>query len=214
MLEDVQRLQHHRSLGPGRLAVDLVAHEAGLDRGFVLSPVGGQVLPLKNSADAVAAVDDHLGDLSFVEGVAGGLNARQPMAGSGVFGVNELSERGAQRALHQQRTGLWRLAVLVEYVHPSRRELLELTLARGRLETFDHVVVVRDAPLGVVDRRRENFGGGFRAVLFQQREQRVDHAGNRERHRGKRSGSGRYLLLALRSIPVDGRLLRRRALAA
>ena len=179
-LQDIQRLVQHRALCPGRLAVDVVAVEAGGDGLLVLGVIAGEVFHTEDAAHALCALDDVARDVAAVEGVPRGAYALAPVAGGGAFGGDHAPENIGQPRLHQHRAGRWHFAIVVEHRRAAGRVKLELTPGRGVFHAFQHVLVVRDSAFGVVYRRRQHLGQGSSAVAIDERQQRVDDAGDRE----------------------------------
>ena len=65
--------------------------------------------------------------------------------------LDQLAENVAQALLKQQRTGLRRLAVVIEDVQPAWWVQFELAHGDRVIDALEHVLVVRDSALSVVD---------------------------------------------------------------
>ena len=129
------------------------------------------------------------------------------------FGLHQLSQNRSQALLHQKRAGSGNLSVVEEDGRPARGVLVELAPCAWTVDPFQHVLIVRNAALGVVDGRFEHLADGLRAVTLQHRQERRYHARHGEAQMRQRAWACGYLTLALGAIPVDRRQSWSRALA-
>ena len=196
------------------MAAYLVPLECALDWVAVLRFVVCEVVRVEDAADLPRVVGDALGDVALVEGVVARADAVDAVAGGGVLRGDHALQHIGEVLLHQQRTRLRHIAIVEEYVRAAGREQLELLPRPWAVEALQHIFVVGEAELGVVDCGRKHFAKRLRAVSFQQGCERGDDGGNREGHRRVRARSGRYLIEAARLVEVHARLCGRGALTA
>ena len=205
VLEDVERLQHRRALGP---AVELVHVDAAIRRVPRLLELDAPVreVVLRDLAALfLRAAHELVGDVAAVEAVVGRLQrflARLAGLQRIRFGLDQLAQRRGEVGLAEDLARDRRLARLarVRQHHGLRvRPLLELALLQ-----FDAIrglgvdrVAVRER-----DRGAEHLRERERAVLREHRDERAGRAG---RHRGQRAVLGRVL----EALPLEE--LRRRA---
>ena len=175
--------------------MNFVSHERCLGRGLVLDMVVCQVFHVHDSADALAGVGDHLSHLASVEAVTSGPNAVQAVPSGSALGLNQLPQGASQGFLHQKASCLGQFAVVVEHVCATWGIFVELGNGHWRLESVQHVVVVRNAALGVLDGRRENLSDALGTVPLQQRQIGVDNAGQGKGQVRQRAGACGYFVL-------------------
>ena len=89
MFEHVERLQQNGSLRPGRLGVNRIAREVGLDGGFDTRLVGGQVVVPQQTIAAFGKGGDAVGDVALVKHRTGRLQAVAARSGGLPFGLRQ-----------------------------------------------------------------------------------------------------------------------------
>ena len=137
--------------------------------------------------------------------------ARWPRA-AGV-GLDEAPERAGERRLHEQLTDLGRPAVRIEHRGAAGRIEVELAARLGDGEQAMHVLVHREAVLGVVHGRGEHLAQRPGAVGLEQRQVGVDGAGDREGQVRVGPGPGRDAIEPAAAERRERGQRRRRALA-
>ena len=152
--------------------------------------------------------------VALIEGVIAGANAVCAVACGCVLGGYHLFQHIGEVLLHQKRAWLRDIAIVEEDVPAAGWEQIELLARSGAVQSLQHVFVVREAELGVMDCRRKNLAQRLGAVAFKHRCQRGDDAGHREGHRRVRARSGGNLVESARLVEVHTRLARRGALSA
>ena len=213
VLQDVQRLHEHGPLGPGVLSPDLVAVEGGGHRLAELRVVSGQVVHRQDAAHLPHLVDDQFRDGSLVKRVPRRLQAVLSRAGRRERCVAHGLQRVGQARLphHCARSG--NLPVLVKHFPASRREVVELLLARWRAQPLEHVLVVRNAVLSVTDGRISHLRKRHRSVLVQHIDKCVHDARLCERKRRVLARPGGDAFVPPGPVELRRGLSRRSALA-
>ena len=136
------------------------------------------------------------------------------MATAAGVGLDEPPERAGQRGLHEQLADLGRPAARIEHRGAARRIEVELAARLRDGEQAVHVLVHREAVLGVLHGRREHLAQRPGAVGLEHGQVGVDGAGHRERQVGVRPRPGRDAIEPAAAERRERRQRRRRALAA
>ena len=211
MLEQVQGLLHHRGLRPGVMAENLMPFEGAGNRLSEQRLVVGQVVHRQDAADTRRGSDDGFGDRTLVEDVPGRLQASQAVSGNR-RGRHSL-QRGGQSGLDQRRTWLRDLSVVIEHVPAAGRIIVELSGSVGVFQPVEHVFVIGNTVLGVIDGRGQDFVDGHAAVALQKRNVRSDDSGNSEGQMGILARPGGDSFEALRLVKICRCLTRSGALS-
>ena len=106
--------------------------------------------------------------------------------------------------MDQKVAGLWDLSVVVEHIPTARRVVVELHGGVGVRQTIEHVFVVRNTVLGVIDGWSQDLVDGHAAVAFQQRYIRCDDPRDGEGEMGVFSRPSGYAFEPLRFVEVCG----------
>jgi hypothetical protein len=193
VLEDVERLEHRRTLGPVVELVDVDAAVSRVPRLLELHAPVREVILRDLPALLLCAAHELCADVAAVEAVVRGLErflARLASLQRALLGLNELPERRGEVRLAEHFARNRRLAGLPEVrehdglrVRPLLERLL-LRLDAVRRLGLDRVAV------GELDRGRQHLGERERAEL---REHRDECAGRAGRHGGEGPSSGGYL---------------------
>ena len=179
--EHAEGLHEDRSLCPGRLAEDFAAGERRPQRRLVARTVTRQIGGAQEPTDPLGEAADGGRDVAAVEALPRGSDAGQAMAPGLRVGLDEPPERHAQGWLHEQLTDLRYAAAWIEHRGTAGRIDVELTLRLRDGEQAMHVLVHREAVLGVLQGRRERLADGLRAARLEEREIGVDGTRHRER---------------------------------
>ena len=152
---------------------------------------------------------DRLGDEALAPGRPRGVDAALATARCGRLGGQQPPLRAGQRRVAEQRAGGGRRA---RRAGTARADVVQSSTnsARDRRDGVDRAGQQRMAALGVADRVAQHVGEPPRAVVAQQRQPRLDRAGDGG---GERPGA-RYEVEAEAAVVGDGRAGRRGALSA
>ena len=166
----------------------LVTFERARNRLSVQGLVAGQVFHGDNAADLSRGIDDGLGNGALVEDVPRCLKSGQAVTRDcgcrhGFHGVG-------QARLDQSVAGLRQFSIVIEHVPAAGGIVVELGGGVGVLQAVEHVLVVRDAILGVVNSRGQDLVDGHAAVALKNGDVRRDDTRDCEGKVGVLAGAG------------------------
>ena len=212
--EDGEGLHEHGALRPRALPQDLAPRERRAERRLEGRAVLRQIGRAQQAAHALGEAADGRRNVAAVEPLARRRDARRPSAAAPRVRLHQAPERRAERGLHEQRANVRHATAGVEHVGAAGRIEGELAPALRDREHPVHVLVHREAALGVGDGGGEHLAHGLRAERLERRQVCVDGAGHGERQVRLRPGARRNLVEPASAKRRDGRGGRRGALPA
>ena len=179
--EHAEGLHEHGPLRPRRLAQDLPPREREAHRRLEARAVPGQIAGPQEPAHPLGEAADGGRDVAAIEALARRDDAGGAVSAARRVGLDEPPERAGERGLDEELAHLGHAPAGIEHGGAAGRIQIELALGLRNREEPVHVLVHREAVLGVVERRRQRVAQALGAEGLEHGEIGVDGARHRER---------------------------------